>query len=46
MGMQTVRCRMYIVITVALSMYFKRENRKAERGEVVLEGVSAFRYAF
>ncbi|KAK4495208.1 hypothetical protein PRZ48_013537 [Zasmidium cellare] len=35
---------LHIVITFCMSMYFKRQNAKAERG-AVLEGVTGFRYA-
>lgn len=40
-GMQCL----HIVITFVMSLYFKRQNKKADRGEVVLEGVEGFRYA-
>ena len=40
-GMQML----YIFNTFALSMYFRRQNKKADRGEIVLEGVEGFRYA-
>ncbi|KAM0723439.1 hypothetical protein Q7P37_000425 [Cladosporium fusiforme] len=41
----TLACNVLIMIIVTInSIYFKRENRKADRGEKVLEGDPNFRY--
>ena len=38
-------CNILIAICVAVnSVYFRSENRKADRGEKVLEGDEGFRY--
>jgi len=39
-GVQWATC----LILVGLSFYFKRQNAKADRGEVVIEGNPSFRY--
>lgn len=35
---------LFIALILSLSMYFKRQNRRADRDEVVLEKVEGFRY--
>lgn len=41
----TLACNVLIMIIVTINcIYFKRENRKADRGEKVLEGDPNFRY--
>jgi hypothetical protein len=35
---------LYVVITLSLVMYFKRQNRKADLEGKTLEGVPGFRY--
>ena len=40
-----IACNVLIVVVVGvLSLYFRRCNRKAERGEMVIEGQVGFRY--
>lgn len=36
---------LHLILTFAMSWHFKRQNARADRGEVVLEGVEGFRYA-
>lgn len=33
-----------IVVSVVLTIYFKMCNRKADRGEMIIEGLEGFRY--
>lgn len=35
----------YILITFSLSMFFKKQNKLADQGSKILEGVEGFRYA-
>ena len=40
-----IACNLLIIVVVALlSLYFRRCNRKADRGEMVIEGQVGFRY--
>ncbi|GAA5999144.1 uncharacterized protein JCM10292_001621 [Rhodotorula paludigena] len=44
--MSTVGCQIVIVIICCINtLYFRSQNRKADRGEVVIEGNPSFRYA-
>lgn len=47
-GMITVIVSQFITILLILSnfAYFLRRNRKADRGEVILEGTPGFRYTY
>jgi hypothetical protein len=37
---------LYSIVTISLSMYFKRQNKLADQGSrPALEGVEGFRYA-
>jgi len=35
-----------IASTVGMVLYYRRQNRRADRGEVVLEGMAEFRYTY
>jgi hypothetical protein len=40
-----IACNLLVIILVGINtVYFQRENRKADRGEKVLEGNPNFRY--
>lgn len=40
-----ITCNFLVIILVVVnSIYFRRENRKADRGEKILEGDPNFRY--
>ena len=36
---------LYSIVTICMSMYFKRQNRLADETGKTLEGVEGFRYA-
>lgn len=35
-----------IVSTVLMVLYYWRQNKKADRGELVIEGLAGFRYTY
>ena len=39
--------QLYLVVsTIGLTYHYWRQNKRAERGEVVLEGMESFRYTY
>jgi hypothetical protein len=39
--------QLYLAVsTISMTLYYWRQNKKADRGEVVLEGLESFRYTY